>query len=111
MTQQEALEYIADGHTLWTVERSEEVCKAFNIPFDKLLVVHYEGQKDANPNNEYKGLWLNVDKPTDGVNSLSLSDYVTGKILNTQSPPSVNFHGRGSGARANAEAVKRHLNL
>ena len=111
MTQQEAFKYISDGHTLWTVECAKEVCKAFGVPFEENLVAHYKGQKDANPNNDYKGLWLKEDKPTDGVNSLALSNYIAVKILNTQSIPSGEFYGRGSGARANAESVRRHLNL
>jgi len=107
MTSQEALEYISDGHTFWTVERAKEVCKALKVPFNENLIDHYEGQKDANPDNEPKGLWLNEDKPVDGVNALRLSNYVT-RYFDLEAG---DYHGRGFQAQANAEAVKKHLGL
>jgi len=107
MTSQEALEYISDGHTFWTVERAKEVCKALKVPFNENLIDHYKGQKDANPDNEPKGLWLNEDKPVDGVNALRLSNYIKHHF----GLEAGGYIGRGSQAQANAEAVKKHLGL
>lgn len=107
MTQDEAINCLADGHTLWTVSAAKKICKALGVRFSTKLVVHYENQKQANPHNDPKGLWLNdPNKAIDGVNSLNLSDYVTCKILNCDYPPSSEFMGRGFGAQANAGAVR-----
>lgn len=107
MTKQDALEWVADGHSFLKLETAKDICKALNVPFSERLIVHYEGQHDANPTNEYKGLWLNEDKPVDGVNSLPLSNYIVDKMgLKVES-----YCGRGFQAQANAGAVKSHLGL
>jgi hypothetical protein len=105
MTREEAISCLADGHSLWTVETAKEICEAIDVPFDNKLISHYEGQKDANPHNDPKGLWLHADKPLDGVNALYLSDYVTDYLkLEVQS-----YIGRGFQAQANAEAIRQHF--
>lgn len=107
-----AIHHLADGHSLWKVDYAKEICAAFGLELPKGLIVHYENQKDANPNNEPKGLWLNdPDKAIDGVNSLALSDYITEKVLKTKYPPSSEYLGRGFGAQANAGAVAKKLNI
>jgi len=107
MTRDEAIDCLSDGHTLWKVEFAKEVCEALGVEFSDKLIRHYKNQKDANPTNSPKGLWLaDPDKAIDGVNSLNLSDYVTCKILKCDLPPSSQFIGRGFGAQANAGAVK-----
>jgi len=107
MTKEDAIECLADGHTLWTVEVAEEVCQAVGLKLPKSLIVHYEGQKDANPENHFKGLTLNEDKPCDGVNSLDLSDWVMRKL----GASSEDYFGRGRQARANARAIRKALNI
>lgn len=107
MTKQEALEYVAEGHSMWTVEGAKEVVEAFGFEFPEGLITKWKGQKDANPNNEPKGLWLNKDEPGEGVASHQLSNWMVDKFhLKVRE-----FFGRGSQARANAQAIKEHLSL
>lgn len=103
----EAIEAIADGHTFWSVGFAKEVCRVFGLRLPKKLIQHYEGQADANPNNESKGLWLLEDGPTDGVYSLDLSYYVAQAL--GLGEPGAFLHGRGSQAQWNAKAVKELL--
>ena len=108
MTVKEAISCIADGHTLWRVGTAEEICKAFGLKLPKKLIVHYEGQKDANPTSHWKGLWLNEDKSIDGVNALNLSYWVT-KALGIDTTNGLS--GRGFQAQSNAEKVRGKLGL
>jgi len=107
MTKQEAIEYVSEGHSMWTVEGAKEVVKAFGLELPEGLITKWKGQKDANPNNNPKGLWLNEDKPGEGVGSIELSNWIVGKFhLKTRE-----FFGRGSQARENARVLKEHLNI
>ena len=107
MNKKKAMGYLADGHTFWTVEGAREVCKAVGLEFLDELIEHYDGQKDANPDGHPKGLWLNEDKPVDGVSALSLSDWVADQFgLKVDS-----YFGRGTQARANAKAIAEHLGV
>lgn len=108
MTREEAVTHLAEGHSLWSVEMAQEICSAFEIPFSAHLVIHWQNQKDANPSNDPKGLWLNEpDKPGEGVGSIELSNYVTRKLkLQVR-----DYYGRGSQARANATAITKRFAL
>ena len=107
MNRNEALQTLADGHGLISVEAAQEVCAEIGLEFDDSLVMRWEGQADANPTNNPKGLWLYEDKPGEGVPTGSLSGYVAGQFgLDVQS-----FMGRGFQARANAVAIRKHLAL
>ena len=108
MTQQEAVSYIADGHTWWKVEFAEQVCKAFGFELPKGMIETYKSQHEANPTNHFKGLFLSKDIkfPVSGVSSLPLSNYIVRKLgLEVRE-----FLGRGFQAQANAEAVKEFIN-
>jgi len=112
MKREEAIDCLSSGHSFWSVEYAKKICKALGVEFSDKLIRHYKNQKDANPDNNPKGLWLNEpDKPVDGVESLNLSDYITCKILSCDYPPSSEFIGRGFGAQANAGAVKDYFAL
>ena len=107
MTKDEALGCVADGHTFWYVDTAKKICDYFGIKFDDELVTHYEGQADANPNNDPKGLWLVEDKPCDGVNALHLSYFIAKKLgVNTKKNP---MTGRGFQAQWNAREVRELL--
>lgn len=109
-TKEDALAALADGHTFWKKEAAQKICEALGVPFSEKIVTRYKNQKDANPTNDPKGLWLNdPDKPCEGVNSLTLSNYVAMQILHSEYPPSGEFIGRGFGAQANAAAVRQYL--
>ena len=107
MNKQEALAAIADGHTMYSVEFAKEVCKAFKVAFNKSLIEHWTGQKDANPDNHPKGLWLNEDKPGEGVHSLALSRHIVEQL--GEADKANLFLGRGTQAREYARVVRESL--
>lgn len=108
MTKKEALSYVSDGHSFMSIEGAKEVCEAFDVPFNDKMVERYANQKEANPTNSPKGLWL--DKPNEpiaGVATLRLSCYITDYLkLDAGS-----FIGRGFQAQANATVVAKHFGL
>jgi hypothetical protein len=105
MTQAEAISCLSEGHTLWSIEQAKDILKAVGAEFTDDLILKWKGQKDANPTNHPKGLWLNEDKPGQGVESLRLSNYVVNQMgLN---PPS--YIGRGFQAQGNATAIREAL--
>lgn len=108
MTKQEALEYLSEGHSMWSVETAKKVCEAFGFTLPDTLIMRWKNQKDANPDNDPKGFWLNdPNKPGEGVPSFRLSNWITDKLeLKVHE-----FFGRGTQSRANAEAIKAHLNI
>lgn len=107
MTQEVALTRIANGHALWSVEEAKEVCRAFDIKFDYGLIIRWKNQRDANPTNNPKGIWLNEpDKAGEGVGGKELSDYVLSKFRRVRVQK---YYGRGSQASANATALKKYL--
>lgn len=80
MDRDTAIAKLADGHTEWTVDCAKEICEAVGVPFDDSLIDRWTGQADANPTGHFKGLFLNEDKPGEGVNSLYLSKYVARQL-------------------------------
>ena len=108
MTKKEALSILSYGHAFLAVSTAEEALKILDLGgLPERLIRHYEGQADANPDNSPKGLFLNEDKPIDGVNSLALSDYAVSKLgLRVEQ-----YIGRGFQAQANAEAIGKKLKL
>jgi len=107
MTKEESLEYLSEGHDMWSVEIAKEICESIGVPFKDILIMRWTGQKDANPNNDPKGLWLNEDKPGEGVPSFRLSNYVA----NYLDLVAHDFFGRGSQARENARVIREHLKI
>jgi hypothetical protein len=107
MDKKEAIGKLSNGHAFWYVSTAEEICKALGLTLPKGLIEHYKGQKDANPTNHPKGLWLNEDKPCSGVSGLPLSDWVIGQFnLDVES-----YGGRGFQAQANSEALGKHFKI
>ncbi len=107
MLKEDALKCIGDAYSFWTVEGAKKICKVLGIEFNDNLIRKYTGQKDANPDNHPKGLWLNKDEPVEGVAGLSLSFYITEKMGADEGLPQ--YHGRGRTARTNEEAVRAKL--
>ncbi|MCK5019122.1 MAG: hypothetical protein KAS32_18825 [Candidatus Peribacteraceae bacterium] len=107
MTKDVVLKAIGDAYSFWTVKTAKNICKALGIEFNNSLIRKYTGQKDANPDNHPKGLWLKEDKPVRGVAGLSLSYYITEKMGADKGLPQ--YHGRGRTARTNEEAVRAKL--
>lgn len=108
MTKKEILNGL-EGHQFLDVEFAEEICKAFEVKLPKILIYHFKGQKDANPDNHPMGLWLNEDKPVSGVWDLELAQYLC-KTLVKNYKPSDKF-GRGSRCRDYAEQLRKQFNL
>ncbi|GEM_PF-1835547 len=111
MTLEEAIDSLSDGHSWWKLEYAKEICGQFGLELPDRLVQTYKSQKEANPDNHYKGLFFveGTKFPVSGVTSLGLSDYITEAVLGET--PSSNFIGRGFGAQANAEAIRKHFGL
>ena len=107
VTKKEALDWLSDGHTEYSVEGAKKVCQAFGLELPESLIDHWTGQADANPTGHPKGLWLEEDTPGEGVSSYRLSNWVTEQL----GVKAGNFYGRGTQARSNAEAVKGYLKL
>lgn len=102
MTQEKALSIVSDGHGMISVETAKEVCAFFGVKFEDWLVMRWSGQKDANPGNDPKGLFLYEDKPGEGVPTLRLSRLVVEGLGGQVG----NFLGRGFEARDNARQIK-----
>lgn len=108
MTKREALKSIAQGHTLWNVEHAQEVCAAFDLTLPDHLIIRWQNQATANPTNDPKGIFLDdPDKAGEGVGSIELSNFVTNSLKLERSE----YFGRGSQARANAQAVRQWLDI
>lgn len=106
----EAINMLSEGHSWWKVEWAEELCKAFGLELPKKLIETYHSQKEANPTNHFKGLFINTDKwPVSGVSSEHLSDYITYELLGYY--PSSGYIGRGFGCQANASEVRKALSI
>ena len=105
MTKKEATNCLSNGHAFWKVNHAKKICKTLGLKLPESLIEHYQGQADANPDNHPKGLWLNEDKAVSGVTGFILSNWIA-----TQFKLKVpSFHGRGSQAGANSEAIAKHL--
>lgn len=109
MTIETALSYVADAYTFISVERAREVCAAFGVEFREDLREDFQSQKDANPDNDPKGLFLNKDAPTSGVSTSSLGHYLAQKIVGNTYAAS--YFGRGRNARALADSIRAKLGL
>ena len=109
LTKAQAIALIADGHTFWRVGGAKKICKAFDLKLPEWAVSHYKGQKDANPTNHFKGLFLKEDKPCSGVNALTLSNYITERLCGKNEMG--NFLGRGFVAQANCKLVSEKLGI
>lgn len=107
-TLKDAIDCLADGHSFWTVKAAKEVCQATGVKWDDELVCHFDNQNEANPTNDPKGLWLNVDGPVDGVNALTLSHYVREQL---KLPVERDYSGRGFQAQGNARVIAKHFGL
>lgn len=106
MDRAEALEWIADGHGLMTVEKAKEVVEHFGLKWSDRLIMKWKNQQDANPTNDPKGLWLfDKNKAGEGVATGRLSAYVVNQLgLDVRY-----YMGRGFQAQANARAVEEYL--
>jgi len=107
MTIKQAIEYVAEGHSEYSVQEAKKICQAFKLKLPNYLIDRWKNQKEANPTNDPKGLWLYADKPGEGVSSFRLSMFIVASLgLKTDS-----YFGRGSQARENAAVIKKHFNI
>ena len=106
MTQKEAIEYLSDGHTIWTVKCAKEICESINVPFDQKLVRKFK----SDPPGTLKGLTMNEGQEnSSGVDALTLSAYVASKL--DVEKEAGDYFGRGKQARAYAEVVAKKLGI
>lgn len=92
MNRQEALEAISNGHAIWSIPYTEEVCQAFGVSFPKSLigVTMYHGPE--------KGVW-----------SLTLAQHVA-QCLGVKDKAQ-SFLGRDSQAREYARVIREKLGI
>lgn len=106
MKKVEAVGHISDGHSLWTIECAKEICEALGVQFSNKLITHYGNQAEANPDNNPKGMWLEKDEPTDGVEALRLSYYCADQLgIDTSN----SFSGRGFQAQWLARQIEKQI--
>lgn len=103
MTENEAYDLISDGHRMISVATAHACCTFFNVPFTENIIDRWSGQREANPDNNPKGLWLYKDEPGEGVATLRLSDHIA-RILTGDTS---NKFVRGCRAQENAANVRR----
>jgi hypothetical protein len=108
MSREEAITHLAEGHSLWSVEMAKTICRSFDLPFPKQLIIRWRDQHDANPTKDPKGIWLHEpDQSGEGVGSIELSNYVAQRLgVRVR-----DYFGRGSQAAANAKAIRKYLAL
>ena len=102
MNREEALEVLADGHSVLSVEAAKKVCAAIGVLFGKHLVEVWH----SDPPGTFKGLTMNPEwEGREGVSALSLSNYVAAQL----GADGGSFIGRGFQAQANARAIREKL--
>ena len=103
ITLDQAINYLADGHTLWRAEVAYQICKVVGVPYDTSLENHcYSDWLD------YKGLHMSEgEEGAIGVYSLSLSLYIAEKL--GVAKKAGHYLGRGFQAQAYAEQIKKAL--
>lgn len=107
MTKADAIGMLSDGHAMWKVEAARACLDAlgFDVPVPEEIISHWEGQADANPDNYYKGVFLNENAPGSGVDGLALAHFVANS-LGCKWLPAM---GRGFEAQRIAAAVRAKL--
>lgn len=106
MRTSKAIDLLSDGHSIYTVKKSREICKILKLKLPQNLIIKWKNRKDAM--TRY-GFNAKNNKPASGVYSLTLSNWACREL--TGGIAGAIFHGRGSRARGNAEAIKEKLNL
>lgn len=86
MTKEEALEYLADGHNIWSVPTARDICEALGVKWDGTSLVQPWGHEG-----------------TLGVESLVLSRYVAEKL--GVADQAARLLGRGLQAREYARLI------
>ena len=106
MERDEALEILADGHSVITVEAARDVCVAVGVDFDAECRAWLVKRWHSDPPGTVKGLTMHPGQEgQEGVYTLSLSNYVAGKL----GVDGGSFIGRGFQAQGNAKAIKAKL--
>lgn len=100
----EALECLADGHAVLSEETARQVCEAFQVPFPERRVIRW---RDAGEALYRYGFLPYEDGAGSGVTSLGLS-YDVAAALGIDAPGK-GYIGKGSQARANAQAIRQRL--
>jgi len=95
----EALEALENGHSVYHQEIAEDICEAFGLRLDPVLVQHF-----VNEPNSPKGYH---GEDGDGVYSLRLSQYVARQLGVYDQARQV--LGRGTQAREYAKVVRAYL--
>ena len=101
MDTKDALEILSSGHSILAPEVAEEVCRLAGVAFERAKLVQ---RWHSDPPGTLKGLTMaRGQEDAEGVYTLELSHYIA-KALGLSTPGSA-FRGRGSQARANADAI------
>ncbi len=101
---EDALEILADGHIIISVEQAERICSVLHTSFDLLLTMTWESAEQAQQKYRF---FTRRDGAGTGVDVLDLS-YSVAKRLGLGAPGSA-FTGKGFQAQANSEAIARFL--
>ena len=104
MDRDTALNSIETGHAIYAPETAKEISQALGVPFKESLVRVYESDRHPLGLTMYKG-------PADGVWSLELARHVA-DCLGLEADCDYQLYlGRGTQARAIAEAVRILLSI
>ena len=104
MELKEALEILADGHTIISVKKAKKVCQTVGVPFREHIIRKFKSDLPGT----FKGLTMKPGyENTDGVYTLTLSHYVA-QVLGVEEKAG-NFIGRGFQAQAYAEEIAKKL--
>lgn len=109
MTREDALEIIAEGKSIITINYAREVCRALNVPpIDESKTMVWKSAKDA---RERFGIFPNQEGPGGGVSVLDISYHVLKQLDFPQPYPGASYTGQGFQARANAKAIAAHFGI
>lgn len=98
MTKQEAINALADGHTIYKTSYAKSICQAVGMKLPKKLIRKWH----SDPKGTFKGLTMKVEGD-EGVCSLDLSYCVANQLGVAEKAGE--YFGRGTQARAYAEQV------
>lgn len=102
MTKVEAIEALTDGHTIYSPEYANEVCKTLGVKGLRPRKFY------SDPKGTAKGLTMKKEG-SEGVYSLHLSEWVADQFGVADKVG--DFYGRGSQARAYASEVAKVLKV
>jgi hypothetical protein len=100
----QAVQLLAEGHSIVAVQQGREICAALSLQFPEQLVLSWSGSADAFARYGF----YTADAPGSGVDVLSLS-YEVCRQVGIQNPPGYRYHGVGKQAQENSRAIAQVL--